>query len=200
MKKDKIKPLNSYSKIDYKQLSLFEPTTTYQVEKKQPSFPSKSSLEKWKKRINNYQQQIRNYKVEQKSLLNNYESSWKPEDLDPFSLTTHADQFYDLPQYKNSESCLYFILDVAFPLLLYVGETKLSPKERWKTHDCKNYLKNYLELHRIYQMKVTVRSAFWWGIPPQRKFRQTLEKELILRWRSPFNKENWPRWGQPFKS
>jgi hypothetical protein len=183
-----------------KQYSLFEPTATYQVTKKEPSLISNSSLQNWKKRINSYQQKIRFYKVEQKSLIDNYESSWKPDDLDPFTLTTHPDQFYDLPQYKNSQSCLYFILDTACPILLYVGETKLSPKERWHNHDCKNYLKKYLELHRLYQIQVTIRSAFWWGIPQQRKLRQFLEKELILKWRSPFNKESWPWWGQPFKS
>lgn len=183
-----------------KQLSLFESTAIYKVEKKQLSLIDKYSLEKWKKRINSYQQNMRNYKLEQKLLMNGYESPWKSDDVDPFSLKTHSDQFYDLPEYKNSQSCLYFILDTAFPLLLYVGETKLSPQERWNSHDCRNYIKKYIELHRKYQIKVTIRSAFWWGIPKQRKLRQSLEKELILRWRSPFNKESWQWWGQPFKS
>lgn len=136
--------------------------------------------------------------MEQKSLFTTYESSFKTENIDPFSLTTHPDQFYDLPDYKNSKSCLYFILDTAFPLLLYVGETKQSPTERWTSHDCKNYLKHYIELHRNYQLKVTIRSAFLWGIPQSKKLRQALEKELILKWRSPFNKESWSYWGQPF--
>jgi hypothetical protein len=31
-----------------------------------------------------------------------------------------------------------------------------------------------------------------------RTARLKLERELILRWQSPFNKENWQKWGQPF--
>jgi len=31
-----------------------------------------------------------------------------------------------------------------------------------------------------------------------RKARQQLERALILKWRSPFNKENWQMWGQLF--
>lgn len=184
-----------------KQLSLFESKAIYKVKKKQVSLINKSALEKWKKRINNYQQNMRNYKLEQPSLLNNYqsESLWKSDDIDPFSLTTHPDQFYNLPEYKYSQTCLYFILDKAFPLLLYVGETKLSPHARWTSHDCRDYLKNYVEIHRKYKLEVVIRSAFWWGIPQPKKLRQSLEKELILRWRSPFNKESWQWWGQPFK-
>lgn len=161
---------------------------------------SKDELEKWKEKIKNYQQTIKDYKVEQKSLFSTSESSLKSDNINPFSLTTHPDQFYDLPQYKNSKSCLYFILDTHFSLLLYVGETQNSPQQRWVFHDCKSYVKHYIELHRIYQLKVTIRSAFCWGIPPQRKLRQSLEKELILKWRSPFNKESWCYWGQPFKN
>lgn len=43
-----------------------------------------------------------------------------------------------------------------------------------------------------------VNAAFWWDAPIDRRTRQELELNLILKWRSPFNKENWERWGQPF--
>ncbi|MHC5748952.1 MAG: hypothetical protein ACYTXT_45400 [Nostoc sp.] len=43
-----------------------------------------------------------------------------------------------------------------------------------------------------------VNAAFWWDAPVDRRTRQELELNLILKWRSPFNKENWERWGQPF--
>jgi hypothetical protein len=183
-----------------KQLTLFEPKSSYQVSRQPSLVMSKSYLEQWKERIYRYQQQKREEKIEQIPLLESYNLDWNIDNFDPFSLTTHPDQFYDLPQYQNSESCLYFILDIDLPLLLYVGETKRSPKERWSEHDCKNYLQQYIDLHRQYSLSTTIRSAFWWGITKERKLRQRLEKELILKWRSPFNKESWVYWGQPFKA
>ncbi|MDJ0747683.1 MAG: hypothetical protein QNJ32_30710, partial [Xenococcaceae cyanobacterium MO_167.B27] len=47
-------------------------------------------------------------------------------------------------------------------------------------------------------LEVRVCSAFWYDTPAERKSRLKLESELINRWQSPFNKENWQRWGQPF--
>jgi hypothetical protein len=41
-------------------------------------------------------------------------------------------------------------------------------------------------------------AAFWWDVPAETRPRQQLELALIQKWRSPFNKENWDRWGQPF--
>ncbi len=183
-----------------KQLSLFEPKSNYQVSHQPSLVMSKSYLEHWKERIYRYQQEQLSQKLEQISLLESRDLRENIDDFDPFSLTTHPDQFYDLPEYQNSESCLYFILDRELPLLLYIGETQQSPKQRWSEHDCKNYLQQYLDLHRKYHLKSTIRSAFWWGITKERKLRQHLEKELILKWRSPFNKESWIYWGQPFKS
>jgi len=55
-----------------------------------------------------------------------------------------------------------------------------------------------IELHRRYSMDVAVGIAFWFGAPINRKQRLKLESELIYRWRSPFNKECWQWWGQPF--
>ncbi|MEO0688447.1 MAG: GIY-YIG nuclease family protein, partial [Cyanobacteria bacterium J06649_11] len=43
-----------------------------------------------------------------------------------------------------------------------------------------------------------VNIAFWWDAPDSTRPRQKLELELIQKWRSPFNKENWKLWGQPF--
>jgi hypothetical protein len=185
------------------QLSLFESTTAYQVQKPslKPDFTmSNTYLESWKKRIYYYQQQAQKQKQQQTYIIpQENQNSWDTQSFDPFSLPSHCDQFYDLPQYKESQSCLYFILDTHLPLLLYVGETKLSPKQRWINHDCKSYIQKYIELHRKYQLPVNIRSAFWWGISSDRITRQTLEKDLILKWRSPFNKESWQWWGQPFK-
>jgi hypothetical protein len=47
-------------------------------------------------------------------------------------------------------------------------------------------------------MPSAVNIAFFWDAPPNRKYRQKLEQTLIKRWRTPFNKEMWNLWGQPF--
>ncbi len=100
---------------------------------------------------------------------------------------------------QGDRVCIYFIIDNTLPLLLYVGETKQTAKQRWNgVHDAKDYVTNYIELHRKYKLEVRVCSAFWYDTPSDRKSRLKLESELINRWQSPFNKENWQRWGQPF--
>jgi hypothetical protein len=194
---------SNYRSSQPQQLSLFEPSANYQLEKKQAPVDfvmSKSFLEQWKKRIYSYQQEQIFNQGQQTNLINDNNKISEVESFDPFSLKTHTDQFYDLPDYSLSESCLYFILDTHYSLLLYVGETKRSPGQRWINHDCKSYIQRYIELHRQYNLPVLIRSAFWWSVPEARKVRQQLEKELILKWRSPFNKESWQWWGQPFKS
>ena len=194
---------SNYRSSQPKQLSLFEPSANYQLEKKQSQADlvmSKSFLEQWKKRIYSYQKEKKSNQGQQTDLINENINNSEVESFDPFSVKTHTDQFYDLPNYSLSESCLYFILDTHYSLLLYVGETKRSPGQRWINHDCKNYIQRYIELHRQYDLPVLIRSAFWWSVPESRKLRQKLEKELILKWRSPFNKESWQWWGQPFKA
>jgi hypothetical protein len=83
---------------------------------------------------------------------------------------------------------------------MYVGETHRTPKQRWMSHDCRSYIGNYIELHRRYSLDVAVGIVFWYGAPANRKQRLELESEFIYKWRSPFNKECWQWWGQPFDS
>lgn len=87
-----------------------------------------------------------------------------------------------------------------WPIVLYIGETRLSARARWiGAHDCKDYLMNYVELHRKYQLEVAPGSAFWHHVPPDKPLLRQWEKELILRWKPPFNRECWTIWGgQPF--
>ena len=106
--------------------------------------------------------------------------------------------FWRYPADSPGDACLYFVIDSAMPLLLYVGETCRSNK-RWKgEHDCKCYIDRYHDLHHRYGLERAVNIAFWWDTPSDHTARLDLELSLILRWRSPFNKENWERWGQPF--
>ena len=182
-----------------KQLNLFGENNQILAPRPEKLVMNPEALVQWKSRIFDYQQQVRQTKPPlQTSLFDIAPSQWNSDAIDPFSLKLHTSLFYELPDWGD-ESCLYFIIDVTLPLLLYVGETKRTPRTRWLgVHDCKDYILNYIELHRKYKFDVAVGTAFEWGAPADRKTRQQLERELILRWRSPFNKECWERWGQPF--
>lgn len=91
--------------------------------------------------------------------------------------------FYRIPVDYAGQACLYFIIDSAANLILYVGETLRSNK-RWKQkHDCKDYIDSYQSLHYKYQLKTAVNIGFWWDTPQRREARQELELSLILKWR-----------------
>ncbi|MDJ0725631.1 MAG: GIY-YIG nuclease family protein [Prochloraceae cyanobacterium] len=166
---------------------------------------SREALIAWKQSIFKYQQQIRNNPTpQQNQLFNLNNASGSFQDIDPFSLKLHTSLFYRMPEPQNlvdgiDTGCIYFIIDNTLPVLLYVGETKLTATKRWKgTHYAKQYILNYIELHRKYKLDVAVVSAFWHKIPPDKKMLLNWEKELIVKWRSPFNKESWQFYGQPF--
>jgi len=123
--------------------------------------------------------------------------------LDPFDLPVYPAEFYRLPQGASpnlggNDACIYFVIDQAAQLLLYVGETCRSQK-RWQgNHDCKRYIQNYQGLHYQHQKNVAVVMAFAWDVPQSSRQRQHLEQQLIQLWRSPFNRENWQYWQTPF--
>ncbi|ERN41381.1 hypothetical protein KR51_00019490 [Rubidibacter lacunae KORDI 51-2] len=183
------------------QLGLFaaEPSTPYRLE----SLPQMSAafLLQWKQRIVNHQRRARcEVPVRQITCASVAAVSVDPEAIDPFALYLYPSLFYRLPGDRGGHPCLYFAIDRAEPsLLLYVGETQHS-NQRWKhVHDCKNYIACYIELHRQYELEVAIAIAFYWNVPSDVRARRRLESALIRKWRSPFNKENWQRWGQPFK-
>ncbi|MCC3512256.1 MAG: hypothetical protein JGK29_25445 [Microcoleus sp. PH2017_17_BER_D_A] len=143
---------------------------------------SADALCQWKQRIFDYQQSASSSQPQQQTL---FELAPNPCDaLDPFSLQLHNLSFCDKPDWGD-RTCLYFVIDAAkpTPLLLYVGETHRTPKQRWVNHYCYGYVGSYIELHRRYS---------------NRKQRLQLESDLIYKWKSPFNKECWQWWGQPF--
>ncbi|MDM9381128.1 GIY-YIG nuclease family protein [Chlorogloeopsis sp. ULAP01] len=157
------------------------------------------TLTKWKSQITIHQQQVRASKPTQQATLFQMPSAHiDPGAIDPFNLSPCSLSFYRLPTNNPGEACLYFVIDIAANLLLYIGETCKSNK-RWKgVHDCKQYIENYLDLHYRYELKTAVNIAFWWDAPTKTRSRQRLELTLIQKWKSPFNKENWRLWGQPF--
>ncbi|WP_019506087.1 hypothetical protein [Pleurocapsa sp. PCC 7319] len=181
-----------------KQLKLFEASTPYRVEQPKKLMP-KEALLKWKSRIFNYQQRIlKTEPPKQTSLFDAPKSHCDSDTINPFELKLHSSQFYRMQEHGD-RICIYFIIDNTLPLLLYVGETMQTAKDRWTgVHDCRDYISNYIELHRKYDLDVKVCSAFWYDTPANRTARLKLERELILRWQSPFNKENWSKYGKPF--
>lgn len=157
------------------------------------------ALKRWKSQIFNYQQHVRKIQpTKQIPLFDLSPTYCDPDLIDPFSLRLHSIHFWEYPADSPGDACLYFVIDNSLPLLLYVGETCRS-YQRWKgEHDCKHYLGKYHDLHYRYNIERAVNIAFWWDAPMSRQPRQELELSLIHKWKPPFNKENWQRWGQPF--
>ena len=202
-------PLSLYSALGklMKQLNLFD-TNASSLKSRLPSLVmDREALIKWKQRVFKYQETIKDSQSQQQTLFEMPKSSWHTvDDIKPFELPIHNCLFWRMPEPKyqfadeSNKGYLYFIIDNTLPILLYCGETKLTANQRWSgVHDCKDYIRNYIQLHRIHNLDVAVVSAFWEHIPPEKKILLKWERELIIKYRSPFNKESWKYWGQPFK-
>lgn len=162
---------------------------------------TRDRLEKWKKRIFLYQQSVLKLGQNQvQTSLFDLPKSYDLEVFNPFELRdVQSIEFWRFPDWRwSDENCLYFVIDFHLPLLLYVGETKRHPLKRWQNHDCVVYIQRYKEAHNQHQLPHQVRIAFHWDVPIARSARQAMELTLIQKWQSPFNKENWRHWGQPF--
>jgi hypothetical protein len=158
------------------------------------------NLEDWKQAIASYQQEIRIHQPTEQGMLFSMErTTANPEAIDPFYLKLHNFFFFERPaSHLPAQPCIYFVIDIAVPLILYIGETNKA-NQRWKgVHDCKRYVLNYRHLHHRYGLKTAINTAFYWETPAATRPRQKLESALIYKWRSPFNKENWEFWGTPF--
>ncbi len=150
------------------------------------------ALKRWKDRIHTYQQSLKDH-PEQSHLF--APTSPLP---NPFDCPRQNTQFWRWKASDAGVSALYFVIDYEINLLLYVGET-LQSDARWKgSHDCKRYLLHYQQAHYNLDLPTQLGIAFWKDAPSHTRDRQRLESELIHRWRSPFNKENWTFWATPF--
>ncbi|MHC5819130.1 MAG: GIY-YIG nuclease family protein [Nostoc sp.] len=181
------------------QLNLFSNLPLTPARRAEALVMSADALLRWKSQIFDYQQKVReNKRPEQVTLFDLAPNDYDPDRIDPLLLRLVPMSFHRMPADNPGDVSLYFIVDSAASLVLYVGETCRSNK-RWKgIHACKDYIASYQDLHYRYGIQTAVNAAFWWDAPTDRRARQELELSLILKWRSPFNKENWERWGQPF--
>lgn len=157
-----------------------------------------SELTAWKQRIWQFQQSVRSDAGSTQGTLFDTVATSPVDDIDPFMLPQRNAEFWREQFTDTGNAALYFVVDHEADLLLYVGET-VKANQRWKgTHDCKRYILNYVSAHRATELAVQVNIGFWPYAPEARKARQSLEAELIRKWRSPFNKENWRMWATPF--
>jgi hypothetical protein len=185
--------------LEPNQLNLFPDVKPKPARRAETLVMSHNALEQWKSQILEYQQKVRESQpARQVTLFDLVPNHCDPEQIDPLQLQVRSLSFWRMPADSPGDACLYFVVDSAADLILYVGETCRSNK-RWKgIHDCKDYIASYQDLHYRYGLQTAVNIAFWWDAPVERKPRQELEQALIQKWRSPFNKEMWQRWGQPF--
>ncbi|MEP0910889.1 GIY-YIG nuclease family protein [Leptolyngbya sp. GB1-A1] len=184
------------------QMSLFEAmdsSTSRFVRQPKPLRISAIALQEWKQRIYEYQTQVRATPPQAEVNLFGEPIELPVADrLDPFTMRQQNIEFW---RWKNSDqgtAALYFVIDYELPILLYVGETVKSG-QRWKgEHGCKWYLDHYCSANSLHKIKTAIGIAFWSQAPAATRPRQQIESDLIYKWRSPFNKENWTFWGTPF--
>jgi hypothetical protein len=168
--------------VSEKQLNLLDIRPAYRVEQSK-ELMSKEALLSWKQKIFTHQRRTLNTEPpQQTSLFDAPQPQRKGDLINPFELKLHPSQFYRHKE-TGDTVCIYFIIDNTLPLLLYVGETKQTPKARWNgTHDCKDYIKSYIELHRKYKLEVRVCSAFWFDTESDRALRLKLESGIEPRY------------------
>jgi hypothetical protein len=160
---------------------------------------SETALQGWKQRVTTFQRQVVTGPNNSQGSLFDLGGSVSPTDsIDPFGLPQRNAEFWREQFHESGDAALYFVVDQGVAVLLYVGET-VKANQRWKgTHDCKRYILSYIEAHRAHGLSTEVNIGFWPHAPVERRPRQALESELIYKWRSPFNKQNWRFWGTPF--
>lgn len=110
--------------------------------------------------------------------------------LQPLNFATEVNQF--------DNACIYFILDKALPLILYIGQSKNCCK-RLRTlnysssgaHHRKKQIESYQQLNQNYGFSSSIYIARWdLPILLEEKYRLELEKSLILKWYPLFNQQN----------
>jgi len=187
-----------------KQLSLFDSEDDFNSSRENLVM-SKEELIKWKDRIYRQQQEVRlRGKTQQSELFELPKTTGQEADeIEPLRLKLYPADFYRMPpslEYSDDQGCIYFLIDHFAEIILYIGETKLSAYQRWiGPHYAKMYTLSYIERHRQDDLVCAVCCALWLHIPPEKKILLQWERELIFKWRPPFNRQMWEIYGQPFK-
>lgn len=120
-----------------------------------------NQLIQWKKRVDRHQQGILNEKSQQMTLFDLAPSPYDAKAIAPFDLKRHSIDFWQFDDWQwSGECCLYFVFDSELPILLYIGETKNAPKQRWQNHYCWEYLQRYQALHHSCQFERLINIAF----------------------------------------
>ncbi len=159
---------------------------------------SLAALAEWKQRVFAYQQQVQQTLSPQQQGLFDPTDTLDPDKIDPYKLRQQNTEFYKWKYSDSGTAALYFVIDDEVPILLYIGQTAKS-HQRWKgRHDCKDYLMSYRTIHYRLNVPTALGTAFYSQAPALAKPRRKLESALILKWRSPFNKENTKYWNTPF--
>ena len=124
--------------MDWDQLNLFSDLPLEAAIKSPTLVMDKLALVRWKSQIYGYQQRVsEGQSGKQTTLFDLTPTHCDPGKINPFSLQLQSMAFWRFPANGPGESCIYFVIDSAAPLLLYVGVPCRSNK-RWKgTHDCK---------------------------------------------------------------
>jgi len=150
-------------------------------------------LLQWKQKIIDYQREQTQILYHQTDL---FAPATTPPLLNPLALAAQGGHWFRMArELAPNEPCIYFILDRAAPLILYIGET-VHLRRRWQGHhDGKTYLSYYLDSHRRHQLPTQIHWVWVWHVPRATRLRQQWERQLIHHWLPPFNKESWGRWG-----
>ncbi|WP_199192320.1 hypothetical protein [Chlorogloea sp. CCALA 695] len=88
------------------------------------------ALAEWKIKISAHQQRAKENQPVKGTLFNVTKAHFDLDKIDPFKLRPCPMFFYRLPADSPGEACIYFVVDSAAGLVLYIGETCGSNK-RW---------------------------------------------------------------------
>ncbi|WP_392476043.1 hypothetical protein [Nostoc sp. C110] len=109
--------------LEPNQLNLFSDLTVTPARRAETLVMSLEVLLKWKSQIFEYQYYVRENKPPQQTVLFDLPlKHCNPDQIDPLLLRLVPMSFYRMPANSPGDACLYFIIDSAAGLILYVGE------------------------------------------------------------------------------
>ncbi len=82
-----------------------------------------NALVQWKTKIAAHQQRTKENQPVQGALFDLTQAHVDLDKIDPFKLRPFPMSFYRLPVDSSGEACVYFVVDSAVSLVLYIGET-----------------------------------------------------------------------------